>query len=146
MVAKQPESLSVIPPLGSDSLKGITMSIMRARDEDREGQPQVEGEIRELVRRGLPRGEATNDPGVNNLSSVIQRVSGISVAEIERLISDLQSLRDHLQSEAQRVQREVLQYAQMSQAASRSTKMMAESLAQLKETADSGRTLRAAAP
>jgi len=43
---------------------------------------------------------------VNNVNSLIQRVAGTSLAEIEKLISELESLRDLLHAEGQRVQRE----------------------------------------
>jgi hypothetical protein len=76
---------------------------------------------------------------VNNLNSVIHRVSDTSVLEIEKVITDLQILRDYLQKEAHRVQREITEYAQMSHAAAKSTSVIAESLAQWKQIADSGR-------
>ena len=125
------------------------MSLMRVRDEAREGPPPIEGELRELVRRRLPRPETGSETGVsetgmNSLSSVIERVAGTSVLEIEKVITDLQILRERLQNEAQRVQREVIEYAQMSYAATRSTEIIAESLAQWKQTADSNRSARVA--
>ena len=93
---------------------------------------EVEGEIREFVRRDLAsvRQQPQNDGEVvaNNISSLLQRVSGSSVQEIERLIGELQTLRDMLQSEGARVQREITQYANLSQAAMQSTKIIAESL------------------
>jgi cell division protein FtsB len=116
------------------------MSMIRSRNEQ-EPHP-VEGEVRELVRRALPRQEAAAETGINHLNSVIQRVSGASVMEIEQLITELQSARDYLQREAQRVQREVADYAQMSAAASKSTKIFAENLAQWKHTAESARVAR----
>jgi hypothetical protein len=91
----------------------------------------VEGEIREFVRRDVPvRQQAENDGEVvtNTISSLLQRVSGSSVQEIERLIGELQTLRDMLHSEGARVQREITQYANLSQAAMQSTKIIAESL------------------
>ena len=73
---------------------------------------EVEGEIREFVRRDLAsvRQQPQNDGEVvaNNISSLLQRVSGSSVQEIERLIGELQTLRDKLQNEGQRVQREII--------------------------------------
>ncbi len=54
--------------------------------------------------------------------------------EIERLIAELHTLRDYLLDEGQRVQRVIAQYAQMSQAATKSTKIIAESLSLLKPT------------
>jgi hypothetical protein len=93
---------------------------------------EVEGEIREFVRRDFAsvRQQPENDGEVvaNNISSLLQRVSGSSVQEIERLIGELQTLRDRLQSEGARVQREIIHYANLSQAAMQSTKTIAESL------------------
>ena len=92
----------------------------------------VEWEIREFVRRDVVPGrqQAENDSEVvtNTISSLLQRVSGSSVQEIERLIGELQTLRDMLQNEGARVQREIIQYANLSQAAMQSTKIIAESL------------------
>jgi hypothetical protein len=59
---------------------------------------------------------------------LLQRVSGNSAQEIDRLITELQTLRDVLQSEGARVQREITQYAHLSQSAMQSTKIIAESL------------------
>ncbi len=67
-----------------------------------------------------PSAEAT----VTNVNSLIQRVAGTSLAEIENLISELESLRDLLHAEGQRVQREISGYAQLSQAAMKSTRMI----------------------
>ena len=122
------------------------MSMIRGRHEDRQGlTPEVEGEIRELVRRDvahLRKPEPGSELGVSNLNSLIQRVTGTSVLEIEKLIAELQTLRDYLQNEGQRVQREITEYAHMSQAATKSTKIIAESLAQWKQTAESNRSAR----
>jgi hypothetical protein len=86
--------------------------------------------------------EATLDLGagaeatVNNVNSLIQRVAGTSLAEIENLIGELESLRDLLHAEGQRVQREISGYAQLSQAAMKSTRMIADNVAQWKRAAD----------
>ena len=73
---------------------------------------------------------------VNNVNSLIQRVAGTSLAEIENLIGELEGLRDLLHSEGQRVQREISGYAQLSQAAMKSTRMIADNVAQWKLAAD----------
>ena len=51
-------------------------------------------------------------------------------------IGGLESLRDLLHAEGQRVQREISGYAQLSQAAMKSTRMIADNVAQWKRTAD----------
>ena len=80
--------------------------------------------------------DQTAEATVNNVNSLIQRVAGTSLAEIENLISELESLRDLLHAEGQRVQREISGYAQLSQAAMKSTRMIADNVAQWKRTAD----------
>jgi len=93
---------------------------------------EVEVEIRELVRRDIsglrPDLEADSDLVTNNISSLLQRVAGTSVQEIERLIAELQSLREKLRTKGEHVRREVVQYAALSQAAMQSTKTIAESM------------------
>ena len=80
--------------------------------------------------------DASAEATVNNVNSLIQRVAGTSLAEIENLISELESLRDLLHAEGQRVQREISGYAQLSQAAMKSTRMIADNVAQWKLAAD----------
>ena len=110
---------------------------------------EVEAGIREFarndiayLRRPMPSmvGGTDMDPAaeatVNNVNTLIQRVAGTSLAEIENLISELEGLRDLLHAEGQRVQREISGYAQLSQAAMKSTRMIADNVAQWKRAAD----------
>lgn len=109
---------------------------------------EVEAGIRDFVRNDIAylrrppiaAEAATLDPSaettVNNVNSLIQRVAGTSLAEIEKLISELESLRDLLHAEGQRVQREISGYAQLSQAAMKSTRMIADNVTQWKRAAD----------
>jgi hypothetical protein len=118
-------------------------------DVDSEAVSQVEDGIRDFVRNDIaylrrpptpspdtapadPHAEAT----VNSVNSLIQRVAGTSLAEIEKLISELESLRDLLHAEGQRVQREISGYAQLSHAAMKSTRMIADNVNQWKRAAD----------
>jgi hypothetical protein len=84
----------------------------------------------------VPSLEPSHEAAVNNVNSLIQRVAGNSLSEIENLISELESLRDVLHAEGQRVQREISGYAQLSQAAMKSTRMIADNVAQWKRAAD----------
>ncbi|MGH6681464.1 MAG: hypothetical protein ACREDL_21610 [Bradyrhizobium sp.] len=110
---------------------------------------EVEAGIREFVRNDIaylrrPPAVSSTDSGlepsaeatVNNVNSLIQRVAGTSLSEIENLISELESLRDLLHVEGQRIQREISGYAQLSQAAMKSTRMIADNVAQWKHTAE----------
>jgi hypothetical protein len=110
---------------------------------------EVEAGIRDFVRNDIaylrrppapssteaalePSAEAT----VNSVNSLIQRVAGTSLTEIENLVSELESLRDLLHAEGQRVQREISGYAQLSQAAMKSTRMISDNVTQWKRAAD----------
>jgi hypothetical protein len=119
-------------------------------DPDNAAVSEVEAGIRDFVRNdvaylrrpvpGMSSPEPALDPSaestVNNVNSLIQRVAGTSLSEIENLISELESLRDLLHAEGQRVQREISGYAQLSQAAMKSTRMIADNVTQWKRTAD----------
>jgi hypothetical protein len=96
---------------------------------------QVEGEIRAFVRRDVSafrRSRQESGEQADNINSVIERVSGASVAEIDRVITELTRVRDMLRSEGERVQREVAGYASLSQAAMTSMKIIADSVVQWK--------------
>jgi|ERR1700755_1500519 hypothetical protein len=98
---------------------------------------QVEGEIRAFVRRDVSvfrrRQQESGEAG--SVNSVIERVSGATVTEIERVMAELATLRDMLHSEGDRVQREVTGYASLSQAAMTSMKIIGDSLGQWKSQA-----------
>ena len=103
---------------------------------------EVEAEIRDFVRRDVTHLRRPNDAGnevATNINSLVQRVAGSSLREIDHLIRELETVRDFLQNEGERVQREVATYAQQSQAAMNSTKIIAESVAQWKKQAEGGR-------
>jgi hypothetical protein len=59
-----------------------------------------------------------------------------SPAKDDRLIADLQTLRDRLQLEGERVRRDIVEYATLSQAAMQSTRIIAESLTHWKKVPD----------
>ena len=96
----------------------------------------VEGEIREFVRKDVVSGRRMTpdnaDLGAANLNFLIDRVAGTSIREIDHLIEELQGVRDYLRVEGDRVQREIAGYAQASQAAMASAKIIAESMGQWK--------------
>ena len=119
------------------------MSLIKTRepaDMDKSGESEVEGEIREFVRRDVATlrrpPESDSEMVASNISSLLQRVSGTSVQEIDKLIGELQTLREMLANEGARVQREIVEYATLSQAAMQSTKIIAESLGHWKKVPD----------
>jgi len=112
-------------------------------DVDQAAANAFEGEIREFVRRDVSslrrqRSEAQTgaDPVAENLNALIRRVSGASMDEIDRVILELQSVRDMLRTEGERVSREIAGYASLSHAAMTAMKVIADSLTQWKSAPD----------
>ena len=97
---------------------------------------QVEGEIRAFVRRDVSlfrrKQHESGEAAVENVNSVIDRVNGATVSEIERVMAELAQVRDMLRNEGERVQREISGYASLSQAAMTSMKIIGDSLVQWK--------------
>ena len=124
------------------------MAFLQRRDtaeHDRPAEMEIEGEMREFVRRDVATSfrrepESESEMVASNINAVLERATGTSVQEIDNLITELQTLRDTLQSEAARVQREIVEYATLTQGALQSTKIIAESLKKVSgarpETAD----------
>jgi hypothetical protein len=108
------------------------------------GVEQVEAEVEEEIRESVGRDVAglrqrpENDGTVvaDNISSLLQRVSASSIQEIDRLISDLKILRERLNDEGRRVQREIVEFASLNQATMQSTKVIAKSLSHWKRAPD----------
>jgi hypothetical protein len=105
-----------------------------------QAEAEVEAEIREFVGRDLAglRRHAENDGTImsDNISSLLQRVTASSVREIDGLILELKTLREWLHDEGERVQREIVEYASLSQAARQSTKIITESLSHWERVPD----------
>jgi hypothetical protein len=96
-----------------------------------------EGEIRELVRRDVTllhqqRNDAdpANDPPATESLNEIRRVASASIKEIDRVILELQSVRDMLRGEGERVSREITSYANLNQHLTTGMKVVAENLMQ----------------
>ena len=119
------------------------LDVTEQADADIAAVADVEAGIREFVRNDvafLRKPGAANsadiiegpEATVSNVNSLIQRVAGTSLGEIENLINELESLRELLHAEGERVQREIAGYAQLSQSAMKSTRIIAENMAQWK--------------
>lgn len=94
-----------------------------------------EGEIREFIRRDVApwrkRGQdASAESPSDNVNLLVQRVAGASIGEIDHVIGELQSVREMLRQEGERVQREISGYANLSQATMASMKIIADSMVQ----------------
>jgi hypothetical protein len=105
------------------------------------GSSESEGQIRESIRIDAtptrePQAEGGSEIGADSANALLRQIAGTTFKEIERLIDELHALRDHLQREGLRVQREIVKYAQLSQAAMRSTKVIAEGMTHLQGSAE----------
>jgi hypothetical protein len=105
-----------------------------------------EGEIREFIRRDvapmrrLPQAAqvsppANNEASAEQVNALVARVAGMSMEEIDRVILELQGVRDMLRTEGERVSRDIASYASLSHAAMTSMRVIADSLAQWKNGA-----------
>lgn len=110
-------------------------------DIDQAAANAFEGEIREFVRRDVTfphrqrnGADAVADPATENLNALIRRVAGASMDEIDRVILELQSVRDMLRNEGERVSRELAGYASLSHAAMTAMKVIGDSLKQWRDT------------
>ena len=91
---------------------------------------ELEGELQDAVRQENATYRRTLvEPRTEGVNNLIQRVAGDSLDEIDRLMAHLEQMRETLRREGERVQREIAGYADLSQAAMSSLKVINESLA-----------------
>jgi hypothetical protein len=66
-----------------------------------------------------------------NLANLLGQVSKTSTSEIDSLISDLQTLRRKLQTDGDRIQRDITDYAELSQQVMQLTTIISDSVKKL---------------
>ena len=98
-------------------------------------------EIHEFIRRNatLPRGQrsesnAPAQPAAENLNSLIRRVADVSVDEIDGVIRELKRVRDTLDSERERLIRDIARYASLNHSLMTAMKIISERLKQWEGT------------
>ena len=141
MTAIRPERLgaegSVPEKTGPELYAPPRRSQDRSNAPDQAAVTAFEGEIREFVRRDIAflrrHRTGADQSEVENLNTLIRRVSGVSMEEIDRVILELQGVRDMLRSEGERVSRELSSYASLSHASMTAMKVIADSLKQWKD-------------
>jgi hypothetical protein len=75
-----------------------------------------------------PAGEGEGGVGGDGFASLIKDISATSMAELDRLIGELQQAKAFLQSEGERIERETLGYVELSQTALESVKIISETV------------------
>jgi hypothetical protein len=91
----------------------------------------IESETRDLVPAGAP-STPQSETDVE-IAPLVQQVGATSIAEIEKMIDELQEAKDFLQSEGERVQRETEHYTTLTQMASASVKIISDTVAKWPE-------------
>ena len=102
--------------------------------------PQIEEALRESIRQDAAhiRHEPENTSQVvTEVNSLVQRVAGVSLDQLDDVIVDLRQLRDFLHSEGERIQREISGYLQLNHIAIGSTKSIVDNIVQWKKAAHS---------
>jgi hypothetical protein len=102
-------------------------------------EPRVPEEERDVVRHDFaprPRRRPAEPDLTGHVGTLMRRVSDSSLQDIDDLIAKLQRRREQLLAESERVQREIIEYAKLSQTTMQSTKIISESLAHFNKVPD----------
>ena len=112
-------------------------------EQDRAAVDEVEAGIRDFVggdaanlRRPASTTDSSRESSANGINLLIERLAGPSLTQIEKLVSELASMREMLHAEAHRVQREISDYGQLSQVTKETTRMIADNVSEWKRAAD----------
>jgi hypothetical protein len=101
---------------------------------DKSSEPELEGNIRKLARASASVWQAESEDAqmsAGNLGSLLRDVSKVSMEEIDHLIVELQTLRRKLQTDGERIERDITEYAALSQQATQLTKIVFEGVKKL---------------
>ena len=86
----------------------------------------IEGEVRDLA----PTRVSTQTETDTEIAAFIEKVTAASIAEIDRLMSELQDAKNYLLSERERIERETVRYANLTLMASATTKIISDAVSQ----------------
>jgi hypothetical protein len=116
------------------------MSILKARRLPLSNKPgELEGSIRELMRREssvIGQAGENSEQAAGELASLVQRISGGSIREIDHLISGLTNLRQKLDDAATRIQSDIIEFASLSQSVMQLTKIVSDGVTQVARVSD----------
>jgi hypothetical protein len=87
----------------------------------------VEGEVCDLAQAEV---STQTETDTTEIAPLIQQVGATSIAEIDRLIADLQGAKSYLQSEGERIERETVRYTNLTQMASFTAKIIFDAISQ----------------
>src|SRR5262249_33142451 len=90
----------------------------------------VEGEVCDVAHAEVSPQTETDAEIAPLIQQLIQQLAATSIAEIDRLITELQKAKNHLQSEGERVEREMIRYTKLTQMASFTAKIIFDAISQ----------------
>ena len=117
--------------------RGVVMNFVQpielVDDAKKTGEVDLDRSIRKLAQGGAAfrQSEPNGEMSANNLSALLRRVSGTSTNEIDSLIGELQVLREKLHSDGDRIHRDIVEYAALSQHVMQLSKIISESVKRL---------------
>jgi len=102
---------------------------------DKPSEPELEGNIRTAVWASAAARKAVegedDQTSAGDLAASLHRLSKESIDEIDRLIVELQTLRRKLKTDGDRIERDIMQHAALSEQATKLTKIVFEGVKQL---------------
>jgi hypothetical protein len=119
----------------SPTVVGRVMSTAKPRELARSNKSAEMGEVIWNVEHQSGTVDQSEDTG-KQASTLIRQVSLVSTREIDRLIGDLKQLRDRLKNDGDRIQGDIVEYASLSQSAVQLTKIVTDSMTQVKGMSD----------
>jgi hypothetical protein len=111
----------------------VSKSLVAVKDTPSE--PELEGNIRTMVWASASARQAVESEddqmSAGDLGAMLREVSRISMDEVDRLIIELQTLRQTLQTAGERIERDIADYATLSAQATQLTKIVFDGVKQL---------------
>jgi hypothetical protein len=102
---------------------------------DKPSEPELEGNIRTVVWDSAAAREAVegedDQMSAGHLAASLRQMSKESIDEIDHLIVELQTLRRKLQTDGDRIERDIIQHAALSEQATKLTKIVFDGVKQL---------------
>ena len=86
----------------------------------------AEGEVCDVAHPDV----STQTETGTEIAPLIQQIGGTSIAEIDRLMAELQEAKSYLQSEGERIEREMVRYTNLTQMASFTAKIIFDAISQ----------------
>jgi hypothetical protein len=115
---------------------GQTMTISETLEpaKDKSSKPKPAGNLRKQALAGSYVWQAESEDtqmSAESLGTLLRDVSKVSMEEIDHLIIELQTLRGKLQTDGDRIERDIREYATLSEQATKLTKIVFEGVKQL---------------